>query len=616
MTASGETQNAYTAQQTLSQDYEQSRVETLHSLNILDTAFEDRFDRYTTLLASIFQFPICLISLVDTNRQWFKSCHGLNFRETAREHSFCAHALTHKGLFIVPDATKDPRFAENPLVSGPPCVRFYAGAVLYGPEGMPLGTLCLLDRKPRTFSDRDSTHLRQFADLVERELLLDHRIQKIRLAERYSAVTDALTDLPNQRLFEDRLNQFVQIANTQKNVSFIVLHIDIVDFLHVNRTLGREAGDTVLKDLAARLRRLCPVEGSVARLHADRFAMVTPQSRSDDEQEPGALVNRLARELSRPFFIGAREQFLRLRIGASIYRDASDTADVLLERAAAAARSGNGQLRTGVSAHFHDYRLEASFERQFELENRLRAGLENNQFQLVFQPVFDIASGRPVSLEALIRWHEPALGDVSPDEFVPLAEATGLILPIGHWVLRDALRQYREWEDQDICPLPIHVNVSARELEHPDFVDRVLDLLAKAEVPGEALCLEITETVLIEDMAANAEKMQALFAHGVRFYIDDFGKGYSSLQYVRQLPFSALKIDQSFISKITEEPDDAAIARAVIAMGHSLGMTVIAEGVETEAQLELLRAARCDQAQGFLLARPLTAAQIGTLEQY
>lgn len=588
---------------------ERSRLEELHLLEILDTAFEERFDRYTELVASLFQFPICLISLVDEDRQWFKSAHGLEFRETKRDRSFCAHALAQGDTLVIPDASVDPRFADNPLVRGKPYLRFYAGALVHGPHGLPLGTLCLLDHKPRHFGDRDCGHLRQFAALAERELLRHHELRETRHAARQDAYFDALTGLPNRRLLEDRLESLVQLARAQDGAPFVLLHIDIVDFLRVNRSLGREAGDCILRELADRLRGLCPAEGTVARLQADRFAMIAPRTRYE-ELESRALIFRLARELSRPVYIDEREQFLRLRIGVSVCQGQGDTGAALLERAAGAARSSGDQLITGVSVHFHDHRMEADLKRRFELETRIRSGIEHRQFHLAYQPVFDISSDRVASLEALVRWREPELGEVPPGEFIPLAEATGLILPLGEWILAEALRQHRQWRDQGIDPPPVHVNLSARELEHPDFIERVTGLLEKNELPGEALSLEITETVLVHDLDANAEKMRVLTQLGVRFYVDDFGKGYSSLQYLRRLPFSALKIDRAFVSQVTENPDDEAITKAVIALARTLGITVIAEGVETREQLEFLKAAGCTLVQGFLLGKPATADDV------
>lgn len=593
--------------------FEQRRLADLHSLNILDTAFEERFDRYTSLISSLFQFPICLISMVDDHRQWFKSSQGLDFRETSRDRSFCAHALAQTEVFVVPDTLEDERFVRNPLVTGHPYIRFYAGAVIHGPRGLPLGTLCVLDHKPRSFNSRQCQHLRQFAELVDQELLAQYRIEQATLAARYEAHHDPLTDLPNQKLFSDRLNQFVQMASNRPEFSFTVLHIDVVDFLSINRSLGRETGDVILRELARRLSHFCPVQGSVARLHSDRFALVAPEDRYSDEG-PATLVCQLARELSRPVYVGAHEQFLRLRIGASVCRGRGGASgENLLEQAASAARFGGDPLVTGVSVHFHDPLLESRLRRRFDLISRLRSALAHEQFHLVFQPVFEVAGSRPVSMEALIRWHEPELGLIPPDEFIPLAEATGLILPIGHWVLNQALGYYRQWLDQGLSLLPVQVNVSARELDHPDFVSAVCDLLSHYDLPGKALCLEMTETVLIQDLEINAAKMARLTELGVSFYIDDFGKGYSSLQYLRKLPFTALKIDRSFISHITDNTDDEAIARAVIDLGRSLGVTVIAEGVESEGQMAFLREAGCPRVQGFLLARPLEAGAMGAL---
>lgn len=592
---------------------EPERLEELEALGILDTAFEERFDRYTTLLASLFDFPVCLVSLVDADRQWFKSAHGFDFRETGRDLSFCAHALTQSDVFVISDTRADPRFASHPLVVGEPFVGFYAGAVLRGPTGMPLGTLCLIDHEPRKFGPRSRKHLQQFARLVERELVYNYELREARTAARYAANSDVLTDLPNRRYFEETLSHMIQTARSQ-STALTVLHLDIVEFVRFNRSLGREAGDTVLKELGQRLRACCPPDGALGRLYADRFAMVMARDRNMEGAGPDPRIYELARGLSRPFFIGDREQYLRLRIGACSWSGPQDTAGTLLERAALASRkSGGGHCGTGVTLHFYNALLDATLEREFDLETRLRNALAHHQFSLAYQPLFDIPSGRIVSLEALIRWVEPELGNITPDEFIPLAEGTGLIREIGQWVLGEATRQCQQWHDEGLKLLPVHVNLSASELEEPEFTERATRILESADISDNWLCLEITETVLLRNLEDNIAKMKLLNQRGVKFYIDDFGKGYSSLQYLHKLPVAALKVDRSFVNQITTREGDATVARAIIALGRALGITVIAEGVETEEQLEFLRKAGCDQAQGYLLGRPAPAEQIGEL---
>lgn len=588
---------------------EERRLEELHALDILDTAFEERFDRYTTLLASLYRFPLCLVSLVDDDRQWLKSATDREAlaREASRDLSFCAHAVAQGDMLLIPDTSADERFAEHPWVVGPPYIRFYAGALLRGPGGLPLGTICALDYEPRSFDARDCEHLRQFAELVERELVYNRDIERARAAARYTADYDPLTGLPNRRLLVDRLGKLLELR-AEQGVEVAVYHVDVANFLAVNRGLGEKLGDQVLSELADRLRAVCPAAGTVARLHADRFAMVVPRS-AEAGPDPDVLAYELSERLSRPLFVGEGEHRLGVRVGVALSgEDGSDTAETLLERAAAAARQGRGEVDSGATVHFHDRRAEAGLERHFALERRLRGADDRGELSLVFQPIYEVASGRIVSMEALVRWRDPELGEVTPGEFVPLAEATGLILPIGRWIMADALGRVRDWRAQGLTEAPLHVNLSARELEQDDLVERITELLDEAGLPGEALSLEVTETALLRDLEANAEKLRQLNARGVQFYIDDFGKGYSSLQYLRRLPLTALKIDRSFVEDITDQAGDGgAVVRAIVALGRTLGVTVVAEGVETDDQLRFLREQGCERVQGFLFGHPVGA---------
>lgn len=575
------------------------RVEELQSLRILDTAAEERFDRYTRLISDLYEFPVVLVTLVDRDRQWFKSSCGLDFRETRRDLSFCAHAIMESGVFIVPDARKDNRFADNPLVTGHPHIRFYAGSTVRGPSGHPLGTLCVIDRKPREFDDRQCAQLTQFAELVERELQQTHELDKLRAAIEFNAYYDPLTRLPNKRLLYDRLASLVAIREQEGGHLAVVL-FNVGGLRYINQAFGTSTGDELLREVGNRLERTAPASASMGRLGGDEFVLIMP---APDANADDAAIETIRNALDRPYHAGGREHFINFRTGVSVYPEHGQTAHSLLDKAAAAIHTRESGDSTGTRHYSQSHALRIS--ERLHMEARIKRGLDEGNFRFEYQPIVSLADGRLSAVEALMRWDDEEIEDTSPVHFIPVAEQSGLILPLGQWAMGEVARQIGHWRDDDESwNLPVTVNISAPQLQHPEFARDLLAKLAAVDVPPKLVQIEVTEFSLVLDTRRVRENLETLQEAGVRSLIDDFGTGYCSMEYLRRMPVSTLKIDRAFVSGIPADRHDVAITRTILAMAQSLDLNTVAEGVERSDQLDLLRNEGCDHVQGFLLARP------------
>ncbi|MBZ0097258.1 MAG: EAL domain-containing protein [Sulfuricella sp.] len=876
---------------------EAQRLETLRGYDIVDTPTEPAFEDLTLLAAQICQVPIAVISLVDENRQWFKSIIGLNATETPRDVAFCAHAILYSDEVLeVRDAQLDPRFADNPLVTADPHIRFYAGAPLVAPGGVALGTLCVIDRVPRALSAEQKTALRALSRTViaqlelrrilaahhraeeqlqslnasleqkveartadlrreqenlalaikssntglwdwnmltnevyyspewkaqlgylpdelpnnfstweslihpddleptmqkmqvflasaqesyENEFRLRHRDgsyhwilargnkrcdkngkpirlsgshidvserkiteQMLRIAAtafdshesmmitdadrvilrvnkaftedsgytaeevvgqtprllksgrhnaefyhamwetirrtgtwqgeiwdrrkngeiypkwltisavkgddgvvthyvgshiditehkaseekiQYLAFYDSLTRLPNRRLLMNRLQQaLVSIARSDREGA--LLFIDLDNFKTLNDTLGHEIGDLLLQQAAQRLES-CVREGdTVARLGGDEFVVMLidlSEQPIEAAAQTEAIGEKILATLSQPYQFDKYEHHSTASIGATLLKGNQKSIDEPMKQADIAMyqakKAGRNTLR------FFDPKMQDTINARSALEGELRKALEKGQFRLYYQIQVD-SSNRPLGAEALIRWMHPERGLVSPAQFIPLAEETGLILPIGQWVLETACAQLKAWENDTLTrDLTLAVNVSAKQFHQADFIAQVQRALLKSsarptilklegsETALSHLKLELTESIVLENIGDTIGKMHEIKALGVNFSMDDFGTGYSSLQYLKRLPLDQLKIDQSFVRDIATDSNDRAIVRTIIVMAQSLNMGVIAEGVETEEQRQLLISKGCTHFQGYLFGRPVPIEQFNAL---
>ncbi len=416
---------------------------------------------------------------------------------------------------------------------------------------------------------------------------------------------DELTGLPNRQLFKDRLLH--EIARSSRaNEQLALLYIDLDNFKRVNDTLGHGAGDELLQLAARRLDGCTKRSDTVARLGGDEFVVIL--GALHDPDEAGKTAERLLAALSMPLAVRGREFQPRASIGIALYPSDGGTPEELLKNADTAMYRAKEDGR-GRATFFEAHMNERAQER-WSLETGLHRALQLRQFVLHYQPQFGLATGAVSGAEALIRWNCPVHGQRAPTQFIPAAEESGLIADIGEWVLNEACEQFQRWQREG-TPIPrIAINVSAAQLRSKKFTERVDDALARFNVPPWALELELTESVLLAGDEQTAETLAGLAQLGVSIALDDFGTGYSSLNYLRRFPVDVIKIDRSFVSDIPDNPDACAIATAVVAMAQSLRKHTIAEGIETPAQLEFLRALACDSGQGYLFSKAVPAEEL------
>ncbi|WP_166263705.1 bifunctional diguanylate cyclase/phosphodiesterase [Marinobacter caseinilyticus] len=410
---------------------------------------------------------------------------------------------------------------------------------------------------------------------------------------------DILTGLPNRMLALDRLK--LALAQARREDTLVgVMFLDLDNFKHINDTMGHDAGDNLLIEAARRISSCLRGTSTVARLGGDEFLVILPGLAGPESTEQ--VADRILQTFVPPYLVGGQEVFVTTSIGIAIYPTDSDNSGTLLQHADAAMYQAKSK---GKSAYerFAPEMKEVSHER-LQIESRLRRALELNEFELYYQPIVETATGALTGAEALIRWNNPTMGMVMPDKFIPLAEETGLITPIGEWVIAEACRAAVRWQNVTGSKLSIAVNVSPRQFRDPGFVEIVMDAVNLSGIDPKQLELEITERLILDNTIETAEILRRLDKEGVRLSVDDFGTGFSALSYLKSYPFDTLKIDKSFIRDVMHEKDDASLVRAIINMAHSLGLLVIAEGVEEEAQTHFLQQEGCDYAQGYFYARP------------
>jgi len=423
---------------------------------------------------------------------------------------------------------------------------------------------------------------------------------------KHLAFHDPLTNLPNRLLFNDRLTLAVAQAH-RHNQKLAVLFLDLDRFKVINDSLGHSVGDELLRQVAERIQEHVREGDTVARLGGDEFTLLVPGISA--EEDAAKIARKICDAVHDPFWIDGRELFVTTSLGVSVYPSDGHDAETLVRNADSAMYRAKEQGRDNYQ--LYTPAMNAKAIERLSLESRLRQAVANDELELHFQPFIDLRTEEVLGAEALLRWRHPELGLIPPGDFIPIAELSGLIVPIGEWVLRTACAEARKWHDQGFPAMTVSVNLSSRQFQQSDLGSQVTHALEETGLEADKLDLEITESCAMQNAEHSINTLWGLKKQGVRISMDDFGTGYSSLNYLKRFPIDRIKLDQSFVRDLPGDKDDAAIAMAVIAMGRSLELVVIAEGVETQEQLAFLKGHECDQLQGFLFSRPLSAEAFG-----
>ena len=455
------------------------------------------------------------------------------------------------------------------------------------------GSVFPLEVSLSDFFLRDRVHyIAVIRDITERKRAEDKL--------KFLATRDPLTHLPNRHMFNERLHEITQETDRAEGKA-AVLFIDLDNFKHINDAMGHSAGDVVLQLAGKRLESCVRGKDMIARLSGDEFTVILEDVRKDGEVE--AVANRMLRQLSQPFHVDGKELYTSGSIGVVVYPDSCDNVDDLLKNVYTASHHAKKQGRNNFQ--FYSSTLSANALRRMAIEHGLRHALENDEFHIAYQAKVDLSTGMIMGAEALARWTNPELGVISPVEFVPVAEETGLIVPIGDWILETACNEAKSWYDLGLKDISVSVNLSVRQFQQGDLAARVAEVIETSGLPCERLDLELTESMLVENADETVRVLQALKALGVSLSIDDFGTGYSSLSYLTKFPLDSLKVDRSFVTSLPDSSDAVTMAKAIVNMAKNLGLKVIAEGIENERQSTFLHGLGSDIGQGYLFSRPV-----------
>jgi len=580
-----------------------------------DTLPEESFDRIARLAAASLRSPVAIVSLVDDDRHVVKSSVGLTGR--SRVWRKVPLALRYAREVV---STGRPAFISNRPENKPDVEPdgattdgvAYAVAPITLSDGQTIGTICVIDTSPHAWTHLEVNALMDIGSLIVTELELRSDLSVKRQTQEhllYSTLHDALTGLSNRSLFTERLRHAMRRSARHPDDLFAVLFLDLDRFKEVNDNLGHFVGDELLRAVARRLEACLRPEDTVARLSGDEFAILLESI--TDTSDAGRVAERIEEALSFPINLAGAEVTTSASMGivtSSMAHDQPEqllrSADMAMYRAKAAGRARYEMFDRAM----HTDALE-----RLRLETDLRRAVELGEFALHYQPVVSLRTGRVTGLEALVRWQHPERGLVHPADFIPVAEETGLIVPIGKWVLAEAMRQIKDWHAAHPRkdPLTIRVNLSVKQFTQPDLVDQIRAVLESSGAPPQSLCLEITEAAIIDRGRAAISMLSRIRELGVQVYLDDFGTGYSSLSYLHGLPIDAIKIDRAFVSSMDTDDKNLRLVRTILTLAEIVGVRAEAEGISTSEQLRELRALNCEQGQGYLFSSPITREAVG-----
>jgi diguanylate cyclase (GGDEF)-like protein len=579
---------------------DEARLAALGELGVMDSAPGEDFDRFTSLVAELLDAPVSLVTLIDRDRQVFTSARGLTgawaqVRETPLSHSLCQYAVATEKPFVVIDAHRDPRVFDNLAVRDLSVVA-YAGVPLVLADGHAVGALCAIDHVPRAWSERDLRVLADLAAAVAAQLGLRRQLGR-------QGLHDPLTGLPNRAL---TVAHCEQLAARTDGTQLLALAVGIDDLGSVNAHHGVAQGDRLIDLVARRIARQLSSDDVLGRLYGNTFVVLRP--RVSDPCEARDLAGRIRFAISsEPITVRGEQLGVSATVGMATAAPGID-GDALVNRALDSliqARSRNDRIAGGESEPRDGSTSPA------RLRGALAGAVRRGEITVHFQAIVELSTGRTRGYEALARWHHPKFGLIGPAKFIPIAEQTGDIVLIGEHVLRTACAQLSQW--RAMLPeeeIGITVNFSPLQFAVANIPDVVAGILAETGLPGSALTLEITEGVLIGTGELQRRNLERIRELGVRLALDDFGTGYSALSYLKRFPVDLIKVDRCFLDGLETDHRDAALMRAILAIGAGMELEVVAEGVETNAQRELLRLSGCHWGQGFLFSEPLPADEV------
>ncbi|MGI4985746.1 MAG: putative bifunctional diguanylate cyclase/phosphodiesterase [Janthinobacterium lividum] len=567
---------------------EAARLAALRDLRLLDTPQSEAFDRITRMASRLFGTPIAAISLTDSDRQWFKSHLGTASRELPRHQAPCATVTDTSELLVVDDLLTHACFSDSPLAQAG--VRFYAGAPLRTRDGHTLGAICVLDHRPRTATDDELAALRDFAAMVMAQIELQHDFGRV----------DLMSGLPNRHELLDTIDSMQRAPESAVRVILLIDLLDPRRTQEIVNALGNayldafvRASSRILKDSVA---------GHIGLYHVGTtsYAVLLDEADTESWRE---FADRVSVALGSELLCNDIPIATNTVMGVSFFnsREPMSSAEVLRVAVSAA----DSARMAGVALAVYDSASDAASRRRFALLTDFSVALTDPaQLRLVYQPRVALATGQCVSVEALLRWQHPLLGEVPPGEFIPLLEQTNLARPLTEWVVASAVRQLADWH-RDGLTMRASINVSARNLEEPDFTQRLQRRCEEMRVSPTSIELEFTEGALISNAGDVRGQLANLKTIGCEIAIDDFGSGYSNFAYLQTLPAATVKLDQLFIRDMDGNPKKQQLTRSMIGIAHELGLRVVAEGVETEDSLNYLRTCRCDEVQGYFICRPI-----------
>ena len=593
------------------------RCAAINQYDILDTPNEAGFDDIVSLAAAVCKTSFAAISFVCEERQWFKSELGLDVKETPVSISFCAYAIRQPDIFVVTDASKHPLFAANPFVTNDPGIRFYAGMPLQASDGTPIATLCVLDSvaRPAGLTEIQQLTLRVLGRQVEAQLELrrsiterDNRAAEQRTAAaalQWIATHDSLTHLGNRTLFYNQLEQALQTAARDRTGVAVIL-IDVDHFKQINDSLGHDAGDAILCAFASRLRDVIREGDTVARLGGDEFGIILTSVKAG--KHLANIVESLNMRLREKLDFNGRLIECRASIGVAVYGQHAATSEALIKCGDLAL--GVAKAKRGCAVNFHPD-METDFEREINMTALARTAIREDRVFPYYQPKVDLMTGQLTGFEALLRWDQSSGRLGLPHMIAPAFLDTELALVIGDRMMNLVLDDMQNWVAQGLNFGQVALNTCAGDYAANDFAERLLAALKVRGLSPRRIEIEVTESVFLDRGSHYVLRaLTTLSKRGVRIALDDFGTGFASLTHLKKFPVHVLKIDQTFVAGLGQSTDDAAIVRALIGLGSSLGMDTVAEGIETHEQAAFVRNCGCTVGQGYLYGAARAAADM------